>query len=204
MTVTADLTLIFAPPSPFARKAVVTAAEAGIALDKTPFTASPVQDNPALVAANPLGKLPALRLPSGEVLYDSPVICRYLGEGTPLFPQGKDLWRALRREALADGLLDAALLARYETTLRPEPLRWPDWLCGQMAKIHQALRGMEQDVQPRQTAPGFDIGDIATLCALGYLDFRFADLDWRAAYPALARYAQPLFARRSLQTSAPA
>lgn len=195
------LTLIYSHTSPFVRKTVVMAAEAGVTLARTDAVASPVKGNAELVAVNPLGKVPALRLPSGEVLYDSPAICRYLGAGTSIYPEGDVGWRALRREALADGLVDAALLLRYETTLRPEALRWADWADGQMAKINQALTVMAQDAE---AGSGFDIGDIATGCALGYLDFRYPDLDWRSAHPALAAYAEPLFARASFIDSAPA
>lgn len=195
------LTLIYALPSPFVRKAVIVAAEAGIMLDRKDATASPIATNPDLEKINPLGKVPALILPSGDVLYDSPVICRYLGDGTPLYPTDTAGWRALRREALADGLIDAALLLRYETTLRPEALRWVDWMDGQMAKIHQALRVMAQEAE---IVSGFDIGDVATGCALGYLDFRYPDLDWRSRHPALAIYAETLFGRTSFIESAPA
>ena len=193
--------LLYSPASPFVRKVCVVAAETGVTLSHTPATASPLEALPEITAANPLGKVPALRVPGGETLYDSPVICRYLGEGTTVYPTGADGWRALRREALADGLMDAALLARYETALRPEALRWPDWTEGQMTKIARALEAMEADLRSVTTP---DIGDIATGCALGYLDFRYATLDWRAAHPRLAVWAEPLLARPSFRDTAPA
>lgn len=198
---TDTLTLIYSPASPFVRKAVVAAAEAGKPLVREPATAFPNNFNTELAKTNPLSKVPALRLPTGEVLYDSPVICRYLGEGTALYPTGQAGWRALRREALADGLMDAAVLYRYETVLRPAELRWQDWLDGQMTKIRHALAAMAEDVKDRT---GFDIGDLATGCALGYLDFRYPDLDWRLSHPELAAYAEQLFARKSFRDSIPA
>ncbi|WP_417720746.1 glutathione S-transferase family protein [Salipiger sp.] len=199
MTTPCDL--LFSPTSPFVRKVRVVAAETGTELTHTPATASPLESRAEITAANPLGKVPALRIPGGETLYDSPVICRYLGEGTAVYPTGADGWRALRREALADGLMDAALLARYETALRPEALRWSDWTEGQMGKVANALVAMEADVRTVATP---DIGDIATGCALGYLDFRYAALDWRATHPRLADWAEPLLARPSFRDTAPA
>lgn len=134
------------------------------------------------------------------MLYDSSVICRYLGETTSLYPKGMALWRALRREALADGLMEAALLARYETTLRPEPMRWPEWVQAQMVKVRHALAVMGNDAWQAETP---DIGDIATGCALGYLDFRYPDLDWRADFPALSHFAERIMTRPAFLATAP-
>ncbi|WP_349365472.1 MAG: glutathione S-transferase family protein [Nitratireductor rhodophyticola] len=192
--------LYSAPPSPFARKVRIAALEAGRELELVEVSTSPVAPDREVVRANPLGKIPALHLPGGEVLYDSAVICRYLGEGTPLYPQGPALWRALRREALANGLMDAAVLARYETTLRPEPLRWPEWVQGQMQKIHCALAAMVDDAP---NADALDIGDVATGCALGYLDLRYSHLDWRADFPTLARFAEAVAMRPAFLSTAP-
>ena len=194
------LELFYSQASPYVRKVRAAAIEIGTELTLIPASASPVARSPDLVAANPLGKLPCLRLADGELLYDSRVICRYLGAESRLYPQGDGEWRALRREALADGLLDAALLARYETFLRPEPLRWQDWLDGQLAKVGAALDVMEADA-PNADAP--DIGDIATACALFYLDFRFPQLNWREGHPGLAGFAAVIEARPSFQQTRP-
>ena len=194
------LDLFYSPTSPYVRKVVVVAAETGQDLQFIPASASPVDPSADLVAANPLGKVPCLRLADGQLIYDSPVICRYLGAGTAIYPAGDAEWRAIRREALADGVLDAALLARYETVLRPEPLRWQAWIDGQMAKITSALAVMAQD-RPNGDQP--DIGDIATACALFYLDFRYGDLDWRGAYPQLADFAAKMAERPSFQQTRP-
>lgn len=191
--------LLWAAPSPFVRKVRVVAAETGTALTLTEVFANPLERRDQVCDANPLGKIPALRLPGGQVLYDSRVICRYVGAGSALYPAGDAEWSALRREALADGLLEAALLARYETALRPAEYRWDDWLAGQMAKIAAALSRMECD-GPDAAAP--DIGDIATGCALAYLDLRFPDLDWRADHPGLAGFYERMSQRPSFLMTA--
>jgi glutathione S-transferase len=138
------------------------------------------------------------------VLYDSRVISQYLDcrhSGNRLYPaDGPDRWSALRREALADGLLDAALLARYETMLRPEAFRWPEWLNGQMDKINSSLDQMQKDVD---NGSDLDAGQIATACALGYLDFRFPDLAWHSSHPALADWFDLFSERASMVATAP-
>lgn len=194
------LDLFFSPTSPYVRKVRIVAAETGTALNLIAATANPVDRSADLVAVNPLGKVPCLRLASGELLYDSRVICRYLAAGSALYPGGDAEWRALRREALADGLLDAALLARYETFIRPEPQQWQGWIDGQLAKIGSALQVMERD-QPNAETP--DIGDIATGCALFYLDFRYPQIDWRGAHPGLAAFAEAMGRRSSFTATQP-
>ena len=128
------------------------------------------------------------------------MICRDLGMGHALYPTGAAEWRALRREALADGLLDAALLARYETFLRPENLRWQGWIDGQLAKIGSALAVMAADA-PNAENP--DIGDFATACALFYLDFRYPQIDWRGRHPQLADFAAAMAARPAFRDTQP-
>ena len=132
--------LYYAQKSPYVRKVLVVANEAGIEdkLEKVDCsTTMPV--NPDASNANPLKKIPALELKDGMILFDSPVICEYLdtelGNGS-IFPRELSArWSALRFQALADGLLDAAILLRYETVLRPENLCWNDGVTGQMNKI---------------------------------------------------------------------
>ncbi|MCH4810553.1 glutathione S-transferase family protein [Vreelandella neptunia] len=192
--------LYYASMSPFVRKARIVAREVGWSLDLISVFASPIAPPEDLVRVNPLAKIPALRIPTGEVLFDSPVICRYLGEGTELYPTELALWRALRREALADGLIEAALLARYETTLRPEPRRWSDWVESQMGKVARCLEVMSHEVGDAEEP---DIGDIATGCALAYLDFRYPQLTWRTDFPALAAFAEALNKRPAFQDTQP-
>lgn len=134
-------------------------------------------------------KIPALDRDDGTTLFDSVVICEYLDHlgGGKLFPPlGEARWASLRLHALADGILDAALLLRYETAARPEPLRWPEWVAGQSAKIDSALDAAEREV-PCLPA-NFEIGQIGLVCALGYLDLRFPDLGWRQTRPQLAQW----------------
>lgn len=184
--------LLYSPGSPFVRKVRVAAAELDITLKLTEVAANPLKDNASILAVNPLGKIPALITPGGDCLYDSAVICRWLGEATALYPKGQAGWRALRREALADGLMEAALLMRYEDLLRPEPLRAQGWIEAQKGKILHALLAMERDVQPIKSP---DIGDLATGCALGYLDFRYPDMAWRSRHPKLTSWASQLLMR---------
>jgi Glutathione S-transferase len=191
--------------SPYARKVAVAAHETGLIdrIEIVAATVSPVgASNAEVAAANPLGKVPALVLDDAQTLFDSRVIVDYLDHlsGGRLIPAGEGRWRALRDQAAADGLLDAALLARYERVLRPEPLRWADWDAGQIAKITRALDALEADFVP-QEAP--HIGDIAVACALGYLDYRFEDLAWRAGRPKLAAFAEAFAARPSMQATRP-
>lgn len=194
--------------SPYVRKVRVLAREAGLTarIDEIPATVSPVVRDEQVARANPLGKLPALLLDDGTALYDSPVICEYLDglhAGRRLFPPaGPARWTALKLQAQGDGLLDAAILARYEMALRPEPLRWPDWVAGQKAKVSAVLDGLERDAG--SLAGDLTIGGVTIACALGYLDFRFADDAWRTARPKLAAWFAEISKRESLRTTMPA
>jgi glutathione S-transferase len=200
--------LWYSPPSPFARKVRAAAIELGldarIELVNTPVV--PIKPNPALIPQNPLVKLPALEAEDGTVLYDSRTICEYLDAlagGGRLFPaSGAARWNALRRQSLGDGIMDAGILRRYELVLRPEPLRWADWLDGQQAKIDHGLDAAERDAG--SWGNRFDIGDITIACALGWLDFRFAETDWRAKRPGLAAWYARVAARPSLAQTIPA
>jgi glutathione S-transferase len=133
------------------------------------------------------------------------VICEYLDsqhKGRKLFPRkGRERWMALRQQAMADGLLDAALLARYEGFLRPEEKRWPDWSKGQMKKIDGVLDQLEAESKALKGKP--TIGTVSIACALGYLDFRFAHIDWRDTHPNLAKWHEKIAARQSYIDSAP-
>ncbi len=196
----------YAQKSPYVRKALVVANEVGIEdqLEKVDCsTTTPV--NPDQSNANPLKKIPALELDDGMILFDSPVICEYLdselGNGS-LFP--RDLparWIALRFQALGDGLLDAAILLRYETILRPDNLCWDDGVTAQMNKIDDALADMEDHAA--SFGERVDIGTISVACAVGYLDFRFKDKDWRTACPTLVAWYEEFAKRPSMQATRP-
>ncbi len=196
------------PASPFGRKVMVAAHELGLAdritVDNRAVT--PVEPNAAVVADNPLGKLPTLVRDDGTPLYDSRVICEYLDElagGGRLVPrEGEARWRALRLQALADGVMEAGVLTRYETFLRPEELRWHAWVEHQKLKVTRALDWLE--AHPAEfEGDAVDIGRVALGCALGYLDFRFGADRWREGRPRLAAWFEGFGARPSMQATMP-
>jgi glutathione S-transferase len=199
--------LRYSPASPYVRKCLALAHEAGLAgrIDLVPtVTADPCS---GLANDNPLGKIPALATDDGQVLFDSPVICEYLdslhGGGKFLPPAGSARWTALRRQALADGLLDAALLRRYESA-RPADEQSPGWHDKQKAVITRALDALEAEADRLgDPADPVDIGRIAVGCALGYLDFRFAADAWREGRPKLARWYEGFAKRPSMAATVP-
>ena len=194
------------PASPFARKVRISALELALAerIELIEVSLSPVQPHHGLRSHNPLGKIPALLTEADEALYDSPVICEYLDAlagGDRLWPAaGAARWRALRRQALADGLAEAAILMRYELVIRPEALRWSEWLDGQRLKVRTALDALE--AEPLDGP--FDIGAISIVCALEYLEFRFPEERWREGRPQLAAWHERLRRRPSVASTRPA
>ena len=118
---------------------------------------------------------------------------------------GPRRWEVLTVHTLGNGICDAAILCRYENVLRPEELRWPDWLDGQMRKIDGSLDWLESNIAAvgNAGAANVDLGQIAVGCALGYLDFRFAESDWRATRPRLAGWFGEFGARASMQRTVP-
>ena len=121
--------------------------------------------------------------------------------GNKLFPApGNARWKALRLHALANGILDAAILTRYETFLRPEAMRWDAWTQGQLAKVDQGVDELERSVGELK---GLDIGSITAGCTLGYLDFRFADRNWRGKHPKLAAWFEEISKRDSFKKTVP-
>ena len=194
--------LYFSPFSPYVRKCLVSGMELGLneRIELLPSHAHPVQRSRELIATNPLGKVPTLLTDDGTALYDSRVICEYLNDlaGGGLFPSGgRARWQALTLQALGDGVLDAALLARYEDVARPEALRWADWKAGQLDKAHTSLAALE--AAPQQLQGRVDIGSITIGCAIWYLDLRFADLGWRDRYPQVAAWYADFSQRPSMQ-----
>jgi glutathione S-transferase len=193
--------------SPYARKVMAVAIETGQEAYIQPVTRmmSPVKPDAELAADNPLGKVPCLVTEEGAALYDSRVICEYLDSrhaGPKIFPPvGPARWRALRRQAEGDGMLDAAVLTRYETFLRPEERRWPEWMEGQKGKFRRALDSLDGEAE--EFGATIDIGTITIGCALGYLDFRYADEDWRATRPRLAAWFERFSERPCMTRTAP-
>jgi len=198
--------LFYASASPFVRKCLVVAAELGLpahSIERLPSAAHPVKRDRRIIGANPLGQVPTLLTDDGKMLADSRVVCEYLNgqAGGDIFPSGPARWDVLTDQALADGVLNAALLARYEAAARPEAYQWADWTQGQMAKVSDTLGYFEARIGAR--ADAVDIGTITLGCALGYLDFRFPDLDWRGACPALAKWFAQFSQRPSMRDTAP-
>lgn len=197
--------IYFSPFSPYVRKCLVVAHELGLddRVQLLPSNANPVTRDQDIIAKNPLGKVPTFITDEGAVLYDSRVICEYLNDvaNGPLLPQrGTERWSALTLQALGDGILDGALLARYEDVARPEPLRWPEWRAAQLDKAQTSLAHLE--AFPELIAAGrVDIGTLTVACALWYLDLRFPDFAWRDRVPAVERWYQDFSSRPSLQKS---
>ena len=201
-----QMKLYYSTTSPYVRKVTVCAIELGLdgEIEKMPTRVSPVDRTSPVIADNPIGKVPTLIGREGAPIYDSRVICEYLDAlagGGRLFPTGPQRWRALTEQALADGVLDAALLARYETNTRPAALLWPEWRAGQLDKVTKGLDRLETST--RGFGKRMDIGTIAIGAAIGYLDFRFADLGWRKTRPQLAAWQAEFDARPSMAATRP-
>lgn len=200
--------LIGSNTSPYVRKVRVVMAEKKI--DCQYETDDVYSKTPKVVSHNPLGKVPCLITDDGGAVYDSRVIVEYLDNLTPVHrlipPAGRARIEVRTLEALADGLLDAALLIRSESTLREPAERSQKWVDRQTGKINAALEAMATGLGEDAffCENKYSLADIAIGCALGYLDFRFPTLGWRERHPALARYADKLFTRASFSETAPA
>lgn len=190
--------LHWSPRAPFVRKVMICAHELGVAdrLALVRSQAALTQPNAAIMVDNPLSKIPTLVLDDGRTLFDSVVICEYLDAlaGGTLFPrEGAARWAALRWHALADGMLDALILWRFE---REQARPHAALVAAFDTKITAAVARLEAEVDALAAAP-FSIGTITVGCALGYLDFRFAAWRWRDRAPRLAAWYAALVARPS-------
>lgn len=197
--------LIFSPASPFVRKVRVVIDESGLTDQVTPVPVqtTPLVTDPAARNANPLGKIPALVLDDGKSLFDSRVICRYLNDisGAGLYPAER-LWDVLTLEALADGIMEAAVLMVYEGRLREAENRSVTWVEAQWEKITHALDALERQEFAAMQGD-LNIAHLATACALDYLDFRHSALDWRKGRAALDKWHSQVARRTSLKTTLP-
>lgn len=196
--------LRYSPTSPYVRKVSAVAIETGLEARIERVVTDIRAPSADFHRDNPLGKVPTLITEGGETLYDSPVICEYLDslhDGLPLFPPpGGPRWTALRRQALGDGIADAGVLVRMEA-LRPEAERSPSWIARQTEKVTRGLDALEEEALSFGGA--CTIGHIAVGCALGFLDFRLPELDWRLGRIELARWAEGFFARPSMAATVP-
>jgi glutathione S-transferase len=199
--------LLSSPISPFARKVRIVLAEKRIECELQTVDVAPV-DNP-VNAHNPLGKIPALVLDDGTALYDSRVIVEFLDNVSPfsrLIPDdNRDRVQVRRWEALADGVLDAGLLVRYES-LRDKAEQSAAWTGKQLARMQRGLAQMAADLEARAWCHGerYSLADIALGCCIGWLGFRKpGGLDWHGDYPGLAKHYARLMERPAFADSAP-
>ena len=198
--------LYYAAPSPFARKVHVTLIETGLIdqCEMVPTIATPLQTDAGPIAQNPLGKVPVLEVNDRPSIYDSRVICRYLDDraGGGLYPAAPEIWDTLVLEATADGILEAAVLMVYEGRVRAPDKQSEAWIATQWAKVARSLDVLEQRWMGHLNGK-LDAGQIGIGCALGYLDFRHAEREWRAARPSLARWFEAFSERPSMQETVP-
>ncbi len=200
--------LHYSPTSPYVRKVVVVAKETGlidqITLDKV--AASPIAPVDALNADNPLGKVPCLVTDDGQPIFDSRLICEFLDcqhDGPKLIPtDGSERWRVQRVHAMCDGILDAAILCLYENRLRPEEMMFQPWVDAQMGKMTRALAALAGEMDG--AGDKLDMATIAAGVTLGYLDFRYGDLNWRSDHPALNDFYASVSQRPAMQETVPA
>jgi glutathione S-transferase len=202
--------LIGSGTSPYVRKVRVVMAEKKLDYQ---FVSEDVWSADTNISqSNPLGKVPCLVMEGGEALFDSRVIVEYLDTLSPvgkLIPAvGRERAEVKTWEALADGVLDALILARLEATWagRAKGQRSQAWIDRQLGKTHASLKAMSQGLGDKPFCAGIylSLADIAVGCALGYLDFRFQDIDWRSTYPNLAKLHEKLAQRPSFADSLPA
>jgi glutathione S-transferase len=196
--------LYSSPASPFARKVRIIAHELGLKLEVIDVQA---RTDESLRRVNPLKQIPTLILDDGSSLFDSPVICEYLNQlgGGKFFPgmniwkQNSGRWKALGLQALGDGLADAAVAFRHEIT-QPDASANPHAVACHMATVHAGLDALEKV----KFAKDPTIGEISVACALGYIDFRMPDLDWKASRPNLAAWYAKFGEYPSMKATAPA
>jgi glutathione S-transferase len=200
--------LIGALTSPYVRKVRIVMAEKKLDFQ---LELTDVIGSDEILKSNPLGKVPCLVMEGGEAVFDSRVIVEYLDTLSPvgrLIPgSGRERAEVRTWEALADGVLEAAILVRYENNFpgRGENQRSQAWIDRQLGKVDHALAAMSKGLADRAWCHSnhLTLADIATGCALGYLDFRFAQIDWRGRHPNLGRHYDKLMARPSFAETVP-
>ncbi|MFK7857607.1 MAG: glutathione S-transferase family protein [Granulosicoccus sp.] len=200
--------LYYAPASPFVRKVHASIIELGlqdqVTLQFTPVL--PGKPNEAYAKAhNPSGKIPALQTDTGDVLFDSTIICEYLdslSDCVRLLPTSiSERYLTLTRQSLAHGICESAVVIRYETFLRPEAMQWDVWIKDQWSKIDRSLSWF--NANPKLWQGDIDLAQITLGCALGYLDFRSSEYDWRGRYPELGPWFEMFVTRESFELTRP-
>ena len=200
--------LIGSLTSPYVRKVRVVMAEKKLDFQ---LVLEDVWGQDAILKSNPLGKVPCLVMEGGEAVFDSRVIVEYLDTLSPVGklipPSGRERIEVRTWEALSDGLLDASILARMEAnwSARTPEQRSQAWIDRQMSRVGTALLAMSQGLGDKPYCAGnhFTLADIAVGCALGYLDFRYPQIDWRGAHPNLHKLHDKLALRPSFIDTAP-
>jgi len=202
--------LMYAPQSPFARKVRAAAIELGLAdaIELVYAEVVPGRKNAAFAEAhNPLRKVPALVLDDGRTIFDSTVICEFLDDragGGRLFPRDPERrWSVLSQHALAQGICDAVILIRYETSIRPENKRWQAWIDDQWDKIFSALSWFDKNPDSIDVS-SLNIAHFALMSGIGYIDFRYGDrVDWRRSRPTLSSWVDEVSRRECFARTAP-
>ena len=207
MAILSPMKLIYSPTSPYVRKVRIVFLEKKVDIDLETNSVWAADTN--ITNFNPLGKVPCLVLDDGEAIQDSRVIAEYADALSPvskLIPADHRERATVKTwEALADGLIDASILARLEKTWRPENEQSQAWVDRQIGKVHTALRQMSTQLGENAWCFGNQItlADIAVGCALGYLVFRFPEIQWQKQYPNLDRLYQKLLQRPSFKETEP-
>ena len=197
--------LIAALPSPFVRKVRVLLHETGQtdAVELVEISTTPMNTDAQAAAANPVGKIPALVREDEPAIYDSRVICRYLDDrfGAGLYPQAR-VWETLTLEATADAMMEAAVLMVYEHRVRPPEKVFDGWIDAQWAKVARCVEAVNGRWMSHLNGR-LDMSHVAIGCALGYLDFRHPDRNWREGAGALDDWYAVFSARESMKATAP-
>ena len=193
--------LYWSPNSPYARKVVVVTKEMQIddRVELIETSVVPTKENEVLSALNPLTRIPTLQLNTGEILFDSSLICEYLNEfsdGRLLPKLGLARRQVLKLELLGVDIMDRAIVCRQET-LRPESYRWSGWVDAQFDRIGKVLDTLDAKVPSLNP----DLGTITVGCALEYLDFRFRDRPWRSERPQLSAWHEQFALRPSMAST---
>lgn len=197
--------LLMSPASPFVRKVRVVLRETGLIsqVEEVHVTTTALNTAPEILAANPLGKIPALVRPDGPALHDSRVITRFLDDraGAGLYP-ANGLYEMLTLEATADAIMEACVLMTYEHRLRPEAQQSPDWVEAQWQKAIRAVTAVDTLWMSHLSGP-LNIGQIAVACALSYIDLRHDARSWRDGHDALAAWHNTFAERDSMVATNP-
>jgi len=199
--------LIGSTTSPYVRKVRIVLAEKK--LDYAFLLENVWASDTTIQESNPLGKVPCLLMEDGGAMFDSRVIVEYLDTLTPvgkLIPAlGRERAEVKCWEALADGVVDAAILVRLEKTLRPEVQQSAEWVERQMSKVNAGLKAMSTGLGETAFCSGnhMTLADISVVCALEWLSFRFPDIDWRTDYPNLGKLFDKLSERQSFKDTVP-